>query len=322
MLRLTRYRGGNKGPVMLSHDLGVSSLMFSIDTIETNLTEYLCERGYDVWLLDHRASIDLPAHRTSYSGDDVARHDYPAAVARVRALTGARDVQVVAHGFGATSFTMAMLSGLEGVRSAVMSQVGAHIYTPVAARIKSGLHVADFLQALGVPSLTAYVDKHADWKQRLFDAALRLYPTELEERCRSPVCHRVTFLYAPLYEHDQLDTATHDALHEMFGDASISAFEHLGRLTNTRHLVAADGGEIYIDQLARMKIPTTFVHGAENACFLPKSTEETMAALSAVNGAALYRRHVIPGYGHSDCIFGKRAAVDVYPKIVAHLDAT
>src|SRR5690606_11344889 len=37
MLRLTRYRGGRKGPVILSHCIGVSSRMYSIDTIEPNL---------------------------------------------------------------------------------------------------------------------------------------------------------------------------------------------------------------------------------------------------------------------------------------------
>jgi cholesterol oxidase len=321
-LRLTRYRGGKKGPVMLAHGLGVSSLIFSIDTIETNLTEYLFEHGYDVWLLDFRSSIDLPAHETSYTGDDVARQDFPAAVAKVRAVTGAKQVQVVAHCFGATTFTMAMLAGLEGVRSSVISQISTHIYTPVLTRIKTGLHVAGFLEALGIKSLTAYVDTHADWKDRIFDAGLRLYPTQLEERCRSPVCHRITFLYAPLYEHEQLDTATHDALHEMFGDATIPAFEHLGRLANTRHLVGADGGEIYMDKLKRLAIPTAFIHGAENACFLPRSTEETMAVLGQVNGTGLYKRHLIPSYGHIDCIIGKNAVVDVYPKIVEHLDAT
>src|SRR6266478_7458435 len=35
-LRLTRYRGGPKGPVVLLHGLGVSSSIFSIDTIDTN----------------------------------------------------------------------------------------------------------------------------------------------------------------------------------------------------------------------------------------------------------------------------------------------
>jgi cholesterol oxidase len=38
-------------------------------------------------------------------------------------------------------------------------------------------------------------------------------------------------------------------------------------------------------------------------------------------GAERYERHVIPGYGHLDCIFGKNAAVDVYPVIARYLDA-
>ncbi len=63
-------------------------------------------------------------------------------------------------------------------------------------------------------------------------------------------------------------------------------------------------------------------HGAENQCFLPESTEKTVEVLAAKNGAALYSRHVIPAYGHIDCIFGKTASNDVYPYIVKHLDGT
>src|SRR5262249_9221902 len=96
-LRLTRYKGGSKGPVILSHGLGVSSLIFSIDTIDTNLLEFLYARGYDVWLLDFRASIELPASKNPSSGDDVAIKDYPAAVAEVIRLTGAASVQMVVH---------------------------------------------------------------------------------------------------------------------------------------------------------------------------------------------------------------------------------
>lgn len=322
LLRLTRYRGGTKGPVMLAHGLGVSSLIFSIDTIETNLVEYLVAHSYDVWLLDFRSSIALEASRRQHNADDIAEQDFPAAVARVRELTGEKDIQVVAHCFGATAFSMAMLAGLTGVRSSVISQISTHVYTPAMTRIKTGLHVPSFLKALGVNSLSAYVDSHSDWNDRLLDAALKLYPIELEERCSSPTCHRITFLYAPLYEHDQLNTATHDALHELFAEANITAFEHLGRLSNVGHLVGADGSERYMSQLERMAIPTAFIHGEENACFMPKSTEHTVAALSEANGPALYKRHSIPHYGHIDCIFGKHAVRDVYPHMLEHLDAT
>lgn len=47
-----------------------------------------------------------------------------------------------------------------------------------------------------------------------------------------------------------------------------------------------------------------------------------MDVLAQRNGSHLYRRHVVPGYGHIDCMFGKRAALDVYPLILEHLEAT
>jgi len=322
-LRLTRYRGGDKGPVMLTHGLGVSSLIFTIDTIQTNLVEFLVANGYDVWLLDYRSSIALPAAAaTQYSGDDIATQDYPAAVAAIRTITGAPSVQVLAHCFGATTFTMAMLAGLQGVRSAVISQVSAHAVVPAMTKLKTGLHFPWMLDQLGVKSLSAYVDKRAGWQAKLLDDALRFYPIAPDEQCKSPVCHRVTFLYAPLYEHEQLNQATHLALHEMFQLASIRAFEHLGTIANKGHVVAFEGGEAYMGHLDRMAIPITLISGARNGCFLPRSTQLTLEALQATNPGVRYGRHEIPGYGHIDCIFGKDAARDVYPFIAAHLDET
>ena len=74
--------------------------------------------------------------------------------------------------------------------------------------------------------------------------------------------------------------------------------------------------------LDRLKLPICFIHGAENQCFLPVSTELTYNALRAAYGDDLYTRHVIPGYGHIDCIYGQAAAQDVYPHMLNHLELT
>ena len=319
-LRLTRYQGGAKGPVILSHGLGVSSLIFSIDTIETNLVEYLFAHGFDVWALDFRASIDLPASLGQFSGDEIATQDYPAAVQKVREVTGAESVQMVAHCFGSTTFFMAMLAGLQGVRSAVSSQIATNIVAPLVTKLKSGLHVPSVLDGLGIDSLNAYVGTDAKWYEKLYDRALSLTPMQLEERCNSATCHRITFMYSNLYEHDQLNTATHDALHEMFGIGNVTSFEHLALLVRKGHLVGADGGEIYMPHLDRLAIPICFIHGSENDCFLPESTRLTVELLSEKNGSNFYSRHLIPNYGHIDCIYGKNAATDVYPFILNHLE--
>jgi cholesterol oxidase len=322
-LRLTRFRGeAGKGPVLLAHGLGVSSSIFTLDTIGTNLLEHLFAHGYDVWLLDYRASIALPSAKTQFDADDVATRDYPAAVAKVRAVTGAESIQVVAHCFGATTFTCALLAGLQGVRSAAISQVSTDVVAPLGSRLKAGLHLPDLLDEVGVDGLDADADRHSGWKGKLFDAFARLAPAEGRQSCDSAVCQRITFMYAPLYRHEQLDQATHDALHELFGVANIESFEHLARMVRAGHVVGADGEDRYLPHLDRMAIPIAFVHGAENACFLSEGMERTVARLSEANGAQLYTRHEIPGYGHIDCIFGRDAARDVYPHIVRQLDAT
>ncbi len=321
-LRLTRFRGGGKGPLLVTHGLGVSSGIFTIDTIETNLLEYVYAKGFDVWLLDYRASIELPSSRTQFNADDIATRDYPAAVEKVRALTGSDTVQVLAHCFGATTFCCAMLAGLQGVRSAAISQIATDVVTPAESRLKAGLHLPDVLAAIGVDDLDADADRHSGWKGKVFDAAAGVVPAQGGQPCDSAVCDRITFMYAPLYRHEQLNQATHDALGEMFGIANIESFQHLARMVRAEHLVAADGAERYIPNIERMAIPIAFVHGAENACFLTESIDRAVKRLSEANGAELYSHHEIEHYGHIDCIFGRDAAKDVYPRFTDHLEAT
>lgn len=321
-LLLTRYRGGDKGPVMLVHGLGVSSLIFSIDTIDTNLVEYLVDKGFDVWLLDYRSSIGLPAAHTQYSADVIAKDDLPRAVEEISATTGPEGIQVVAHCYGGTTFTMAMLAGMQGVRSAVISQMSAHVNTPPLVGFKSGLRTPEALEKLGIRSLDASPGKPERLADRLLDVALRLYPVQFEEQCSSNVCRRITFMYSLLYEHDQLNEQTHDALGEMFGEATMTAFDGLAKMVRAGHITDAHGFDVYLPHLHRLAIPMRFIHGAENQCYLPESTARTLTALRAHNDPALYSRVVIPNYGHIDCIFGKNAAHDVYPHITEHLEKT
>lgn len=319
-LRLTRWRGGTRGPVLLAHGLGVSSLIFSIDTIGTNVVEYLVAHGFDVWLLDYRASIELPSSNTQFSADEIATRDYPAAVAKVRELTGADKVHVFAHCFGSTTFLMAMLAGLRDVASAICSQASLYVVVPPVAHIKSGLHLPNVLATLGIDSLSAYATSGESWLERLYDKGLDLLPIDDAEACESAVCHRISFMYALLYKHQQLNAATHDALAEMFGVANVSAFAQLAQMVRKGTLVDRAGADVYLPHLDRLGIPLTFIHGADNACFLPSGSERSVQALQQRNPGVAYARHVIPGFGHLDCIFGDRAVTAVYPYILQHFD--
>jgi cholesterol oxidase len=108
----------------------------------------------------------------------------------------------------------------------------------------------------------------------------------------------------------------------MFGEANIDAFKQLALFARAGHVLDSHGNDVYLPHLERLALPITFIHGAKNACFRPESTARTLSRLAQANGRQLYERHVIPGYGHIDCIFGKNAARDVFPLIAAHLDKT
>lgn len=324
-LRLTRYRGGEKGPVMASHGLGVSSLIFSIDTIDTSLLEYLYAGGYDVWLLDYRASIELPYACEQFTADDVADKDYPAAIAKILELTGKPSLQVVAHCYGAMTFSMAMLRGLEGVRSIVISQIAAHADVPFfTQRMLAYLRAPDLMKLVGVQLLDARATRKRNLLARGIDNILQfLYPMHFDDRTRSATSLRIVALYGPLYRLDQLNEPTLQAMPEMFGKANLASFRQLSAIARQGHVVRCDGEPLLAPaNLKNWAVPTLFVHGESNRAFLPSGTLKTMNALAEANSPDLYDRVVIPATGHIDCILGKNAARTVYPSILAHLDKT
>jgi cholesterol oxidase len=309
-IRLTRYLGeGN--PVLLAHGLGCSSGVFTADTVETDLVEYLASYGFDVWTLDWRGSFELPTALGDWTLDDVAEHDWPAAVARVREVTGADRVAVVGDGVGAVTMLGALLLGLDGVGSATALGAGLYLTAPRARRRRRGLD--------GTLSL----DRGDRFSGRLADRLLRLGPMQKEERCSSPVCRRATSVYGHLFEHDQLNHLTHETLHEQLSLPSRTAMEHLRLAAKRGHLVTADGSERYLPALGRLTVPLAFVHGAEDETFRPDGTHATVAALREAGVAPeLVTLDLVPNYGHLDLLIGKNADRDVFPLLLARLERT
>ena len=316
-LRLTRYCGGEKGPVVCAPGFGTSTVAFSIDTVETNFPEFLFERGYDVWLFDYRASPALPSAQTQFTVDEIATADWPAAIAKTREVCGGGEVQVVAHCVGSMSFLMAGLAGLEGVRSAVCSCLGLH---PLPARlntIRAWMHIASVASKVGLKRMSSDFDpKQLD--DQLVDKLLWLYPSH--ERCDSPVCRRILFMYGDVYDHDRLNEATHSAIHEMFGTANAATLAHVSLMIRRGRVVDRHGEDVYLPHLDRLSIPITFIHGRHNHLYVPEGTLRTFDLLRAANGDGLYRRHVIEDYSHMDCWIGEYAARDVFPIVADALD--
>lgn len=316
-LQLTRFEGGSKGPVIVAPGFGMAVGAYLLDTIEQNLTEALVEAGYDVWLFDYRTSPALPSASQPTTIDEVARYDWPAAVARVREVTGAESVQAMGHCVGSLTLLMAQLAGLTGVRSMICSALTAHPRAPLLTDIKAGLRLPSLLTSMGVEKLSTDVNQPR-WFDKALDQVMRVFPTK--ERCHLPVCRRILFMYGEVFEHAQLNRETHEMLDELFGVAHMQPFAQLAAMTREGHIVDADGNDTYTPHVARLSLPITFLHGADNNMFQPEGSLKTLEWLQQHNNPVLYTREVIPDYAHLDTFIGRNVHRDVFPRIIAALD--
>jgi len=330
VIRLTRLRGGPKGPVLVAHGVGVWSGMFTLDSVRVNFSQFLVSHGYDVWLLDWRGSIQLPL--TQFTFDEVAEYDFPTAVDFILAQTKADSVQAVVHCAGSAAFFMSLASGrlANKIRCVSCSQVALHFVVPAATELKSLMRLPSLLDTCGV----RYMTPTDDTEYRVFQEALGTVVDLVHHECTSTVCHRITFLYGHLYEHAQTNPETHDRLDEQYGKCNITAFRHLAQLARGVESTRYDYGWMgnlkryksrkppsYLDP-THLRIPITFASGAKNRTFVPRSTELTYKWLVDHNGPALYKRHVIADYGHIDSFMGAEASQDFYPVFLEQLEAS
>ena len=317
-LRLTRFEGGRRGPVLLAGGFGMSATSFLLSTVETNLTEHLVARGYDVWLFDYRASIDLESSKSQFNLDDIATEDWPTAVAEVLRVTGAGSVQALGHCVGSATLLMALASGLDGVRSGVCMQFTLHTASSLLNQTKAALRIPKIAAALGLQRVQPL--RGPTVPNSVLDTLLRVVPIASDERCGKAVCRWVNAMYGCTHRHEQLDDATHDLLDELFGVGNLATFQHFADVTQRRGVLDAAGADVYRAHPERLGLPLLLVQGAHNQIFHPEGSLRTLRWLQQANDPKLYERLVLPDYAHLDALIGRNAARDVFPLLSAHLD--
>jgi len=318
-IRLTRYATGDRGPVVLAPGYGNAARVWALDTVPKSFAAYLGEHGYDVWLLDYRASPDLPSSFTQFTVDDIAMRDWPAAVAHVRRETGADSVQALGHCIGGLTLFMAIGGGLEGVRSATFSALAGHPIPTRANRLRAHVRVPAVLRKLGMDGIST--DYRPESRQdRALEAVMRALP--LRRVHDSRVGRRIYFIYGDVFDHARIDETTMaEAVPGFFGNSNMTFFEHMAVMVRGGgRAVDAHGRDAYLANTGRYRMPISFITGEHNRMFLPRGLEASHELLRAANGPELYTRHVIPGYAHLDLWLGRDAERDVFPLALAELE--
>jgi len=305
-----------RGPVLLVHGAGVRANIFRAP-IDATLVDALLAEGYDVWLENWRASIDL--HPMQWTLDQAAVYDHPAAVEVVAERTGSDTVQAVIHCQGSTSFMMAAVAGLlPRVNTIVSNAVSLHPRVPELARWK--------LEYLHRPmqTITRYLDPQ--WGLESPDAiasAVVTYVRAVHHECHNIVCRMASFTYGvgkpTLWSHQLLNDATHDWLTAEFGAVPLTFFNQMSRCVREGQLVAVDGlpqlPARFADEPPLTDARIVLIAGEKNLCFTPESQQLTFEYLER-HGRSTYGLHIIPRYGHLDIFMGKDAARDVFPTIL------
>lgn len=312
---VTGPKPATRNPVMLVHGAGVRGNIFRPPG-QATLVDQLVADGFDVWLENWRASIDVAPNE--WTLDQAAVHDHPAAVKTMMERTGADAIQAVVHCQGSTSFMLSAVAGLvPEVRTVVSNAVSLHPIIPPVSVAK--LRFATPL----IAHLTRYINPR--WGldapnpvAKAVVAAVRLTHHE----CNNIVCRMVSFTYGTgfpcLWSHENLSDETHDWIDGEFAEVPLTFFSQMATSVARGHLVCENGlAGLPISPVARP--PQTdarfvLVAGEDNLCFLPESQVATHAFLDG-HRPGFHSLHIFPGYGHLDMFLGRRAASDVFPLI-------
>jgi hypothetical protein len=313
-------RPASRGPVLLVHGAGVRANIFRAP-VPTTLVDVLVDDGYDVWLENWRASIDLPP--TRWTLDQAAAYDHPQAVRTVLERSGADTLKAVVHCQGSTSFVMSAVAGLlPEVTTIVTNAVSLHPVVPPFSRIKLSR------LAPTVAELSHYLDPSwGDKPPTLLARVLVLGVRLVHRECHNSVCRMVSFVYGAgfpaLWSHRHLNDATHEWLRQEFGEVPLTFFQQMAECVRRGHMVAAERlpglPEDYTSEPPQTDARFFLLAGSRNHCFLPASQARTFAFLDR-HRPGYHRAHTLRGYGHLDVFMGKDAARDVFPIIREALD--
>lgn len=320
LIHITGPNAPTKSPVMLVHGAGVRANIFRAP-IDTGIVDTLIAEGYDVWLENWRASIDLET--TEWTLDQAAKFDHPYAVEKILELTGAKSIKAIVHCQGSTSFMMSAIAGLvPAVDTVISNAVSLHPVPPSFSRFKLKFAVPF------VSLLTKYLNPHWGVKangivQKGIVGVVRLFHHE----CDNTSCKMVSFSYGSgfpaLWLHENLNDETHEWLKEEFKNVPLKFFRYMAKYVEKGCLLGLDGLESLPKDFTEYEPKTNarfiFFTGDKNLCFLPESQENTFRYFDQIS-PNFHSFYEMKNYSHLDIFMGINAAKDVFPKMMAELD--
>jgi len=303
--------GAHGMPVVLCHGMG--SNRFNMDGPgRTSLARFLQARGYDVWLLELRGAgrsrrrWRLPPVPYHWSFEDYVHHDVPAALSRVRELTGRDRVLWVGHSLGGMVAYAALM-------------------TPAADAFAGAVTLAS-------PGMTDVGHDTLDWWLRL-RRALVLAPPRLPVRALARmgapfaglIARALPDLVRDWFWHpDNLDLdVVRFMLQRGVEDLPRSLLMEFAEWYETKEMSDRYGLFRFADHLERIQVPLFVIAGGRDRLTPPEDLRRLVDRVGSADRSFFVAGHVsglAHEYSHVDLLLGRHAPDEIYPRIAEWLD--
>ena len=329
-LELTRFSRGTQHneAVLLVHGLTQSSDMFLMPE-HVGLARALLDNGVtDVWCIDTRMSKRFPYNGAvqRYNLDDVALHDYPAALSVLREAIGARPLHVICHCVGSITFSMSLFAEkIANIRSLIVNSVCLTPHVPGWSKLKLTVVPTALEYILQQPYASPTWHTGHSWVGRAIAGVTNLVHRE----CDVPECKMLSLMWGAghpaLYLHENLAEETHKRIADLHGVAGMHPYRHVLKMAQAQEAVKfaptdprySSLPDRYLAHAANVQTPMLLVSGDQNRVF----TDSNKICFERLEQAAPGRHkfHTFANYGHNDVFIGKNVARDIFPTFFAFL---
>jgi len=303
----TSHSAKQKFPVLICHGLMANREYFKAQNQES-LIAHLQRAGYDVWLMDLRGRDEAGApgywfgkHTYTYSMDDYIKADLDTAIKFVLEKTGASKINYIGHSMGGII---------------MHARLGSYAESRVAnfVAVASPMHFIPLNQWM----FTAY-------RMRNAMAILPVLPASSSASFAS---------YLPFFSKNPLIRAVinpENTSPEILNLLSRRAINNIAKNEIRQFIYATENGAIYSfeqkinyrENLKNISLPILLLAGRRDDLADPAtvrdvfdrvgSKDKTMLIFSRADGHA-------DDYGHTDLVVGKKAHIEVHPRIIEWLD--
>jgi len=284
-------------PVILMHGMGSNRYNLHFKK-GFSLAEYLCRRGFDVWLPEMRGRARSDWPERGYTFDDIVKFDLPAFFERIKELSGKKEFLYLGHSMGGmVMYAYLAMHQNSPVKAAIVagspSKIGSNPLTVLAPLLKiTGVFPFWFFANLMLPFIGFFKHVRPEFNPENFDNRL------LREMTANSV--------------DRESAGLMLQFARWIGNGRFDSMEGLD----------------YNKELAKLDRPLLFMSGQKDRLVPPdtmkpafeSAPDEFRSWITLGSESGLLR-----DYGHVDMLMGYGAPEEVYPLVydffVKHADA-